>query len=50
MHNLCLIILAINTIFSDFFDAHNLTKASWEIAATSHKDFLSKGRKSAKNA
>ena len=30
------------------FDAHYLTKASCEIAASSLKDFLSKGRKSAK--
>ena len=33
-----------------WFDAHYLTKASCEIAALSVKDFLSKGRKSAKNA
>ena len=32
------------------FDANYLTKASCEIAALSVKDFLSKGRKSAKNA
>ena len=30
------------------FDAHYLTKASCESAASSLKDFLSKGRKSAK--
>ena len=33
-----------------WFDAHYLTKASCEIAASSLKDFLSKGRKSTKNA
>ena len=31
------------------FGAHYLTKASCEISATSLKDFLSKGRKRAKN-
>ena len=31
-----------------WFDAHYLTKASCKIAASSLKDFLSKGRKSAK--
>ena len=31
-------------------DAHYIIKASCEIAASSLKDFLSKGRKSAKNA
>ena len=33
-----------------WFDAHYLTEALWEIAALSVEDFLSKGRKSAKNA
>ena len=33
-----------------WFDAHYLTGASWEIAASSLKDFLSKSRKSAKDA
>ena len=33
-----------------FFAAHYLTKTSCEISASFLKDFLSKGRKSAKNA
>ena len=33
-----------------FSDAHYLTKASCEIAASSLKDFKSKGRKSAQKA
>ena len=33
-----------------WFDAYYLTEASCEIAALSVKDFLSKGRKSEKNA
>ena len=33
-----------------WLDAHYLNEASCEIAASSLKDFLSKGRKSAKNA
>ena len=33
-----------------WFDAHYLTKASCEIETSSLKEFLGKGRKSAKNA
>ena len=33
-----------------WFDAYYLTKASCEMSVSSLKDFLSKGRKSAKNA
>ena len=36
--------------YLQWFDAHYLTEASCEIVALSVKDFLSKGRKSAKNA
>ena len=33
-----------------YFAAHYLAKASFKISASFLKDFLSKGRKSAKNA
>ena len=49
MNNSCLIVLAANTHLQSF-DAYHLTKASCEIADSSLKDVLSKGRKSAKSA
>ena len=46
MKNLCLVMLATNTIFIDLLPAHYLTKASSESSASSLRDFLRKSGKS----